>query len=60
MRVLFYAGAMFFLIGMGVAYMGYRLEGALVMCFSVAAIAIGFMGLKFNVKVDSIIKNNRK
>ena len=62
MKVSFYFGAMFVLIGLGVAYMDrdYRLWGALSMCLGAALMVYGFSGIIIHAYIDQEFRRKKR
>ena len=61
MRLSFYLGAMFAVIGVGLAYMtdDYRLAAALTVCLGAALMVYGFMGIMINNYVEQEFRRKR-
>jgi len=61
MRLSFYLGAMFAVIGVGLAYMtdDYRLTAALTVCLGAALMVYGFMGILINNYVEQEFRRKR-
>ena len=62
MRMWFYFGAMFVIVGVGIYVMDheYRLAAALTMCLGAALMVFGFTGMKMNILVEQEIKKKRR
>lgn len=62
MKTSFYLGAMFVLVGLGIAKLNeeYKLAGALVMCLGAAALVIGLNGIMINFALEREFRKKRK
>ena len=62
MRMWFYFGAMFVIIGVGIYCMDreYKLAAALTMCLGAALMVFGFTGMKMNILVEQEFKKKRR
>ena len=59
MRALFYIGAMVSLVAMALIYWDNRVAGAIVLCFGIAMIMIGFLGIVVNFLVSNKVPVGR-
>ena len=59
MRALFYIGAMVCIFAIAFLYWGYTVAGAVTMCFGVAWMMIGFLGIIVNFLVSNNINPKR-